>query len=168
MPKIWDMAGKDALAVAQQLFGHQVGYLSPFQSVETVREGQACSVLRLCNCNFRISCADALDQQVATHQRGVWIKQYGWLSTLSLPIEQLSALTKTATTRAPHRLQNLPNNQAVPASFKGIPVLIWRHPIQGEPAVELHVAATDRIRLLEQLKSLSQPPPTLETVKTVS
>ena len=156
MPKLlsalWDMAGSDALAVAQQLFGRQIGYLSPFQSIETSLEGCDCSVLRLCDRNFRIRYSNPLDRLINPLQRCVWVKQYDWLSMHSLPIEQLPTLAKMATARPPHRLANLPNNQAVPANFKGIPILIWRHSVRGEPAVELHAAATDKDKLIEQLE----------------
>ncbi len=151
MDDLWDLSGVDSLDVAQSLFGEDVTYLSPFQSVETLLEGQACSVLRLCDRNFRIRYSGPLDQKVLSLQRCVWIKQHDWLSSLILPIEQLPKLTKTATIRAPHRLTNLPNHQAVPARFSDIPLLIWRHTIQEMPAVELHAAQSDINKLSMQL-----------------
>ena len=51
---LWDMAGVDGLEVAQTLFGEKVGHLAPFQSLETVVQDKDCSVLRLCDRNFRI------------------------------------------------------------------------------------------------------------------
>lgn len=156
--QLWDMAGNDALETAQRLFGEQVGYLSPFQSIETVVEGQACSVLRLCDRNFRIAYPNALNSLVEPLQKCVWVKRYDWLSAVALPVEKLRAITSTATARPPHRVEQLPNNQAVPVRFpiqsQSVPMLIWQHPVNGKPAVELHVAATDRPKLLAQLSSL--------------
>ncbi|MGB3786448.1 MAG: hypothetical protein WA949_00455 [Phormidesmis sp.] len=164
MQKLWDMAGVDGLEAAQSLFGEEVIYLSRFQSVETVLAGKECSVLRLCDRNFRIRYSGPLDQLITDQlitdqlitplQHCIWIKQYSWLGTLTFPIEQLPAFIENATTRAPHRLTDLPNNQALPARFKDIPLLAWRHNIQGNPAVELHAAQTDLDRLSEQLKAL--------------
>lgn len=157
--QLWDMAGNDALETAQRLFGEQVGYLSPFQSLETVVEGQDCSVLRLCDRNFRIVCPNALNSLVEPLQKCVWVKRYDWLSAVALPVEKLRAITVIATVREPHRIEQLPNNQAVPVKFpvqsQCIPMLIWQHPINGKPAVELHISATDKQKLLAQLSSLS-------------
>ncbi|MEM8502931.1 MAG: hypothetical protein AAF716_07235 [Cyanobacteria bacterium P01_D01_bin.1] len=150
MNNLWDMCGADGLEVAQSLFGEEVTYLAPFQSIETGLDGEDCSVLRLCDRNFRIRYPGPLDQRVSL-ERCVWIKQYEWLGSLLFPIEQLSILVKDATVRAPHRFENLPNHQALPARFRDIPLLIWRHSIQGNPAVELHVAQTDLERLSRQL-----------------
>ena len=150
MDNLWDMSGVDGLEVAKSLFGENITYLSPFQSVETLLGEQACSVLRLCDHNFRIRYPGSLDQKVFL-QRCVWVKQYDWLSSLTLPIEQLSKLTQNATVRAPHRLINLPNHQAVPARFKDIPLLVWRHNIKGTPIVELHVAKAHVASLSQQL-----------------
>ncbi len=155
MQTLWDMAGVDGLEAAQSLFGEEVIYLSRFQSVETVLAGKECSVLRLCDRNFRIRYSGPLDQLITPLQYCAWIKQYDWLNALTFPIEQLPTFIENATTRAPHRLTNLPNHQALPARFKDVPLLIWRHNIQGSPAVELHVAQTDLDRLSEQLEPLA-------------
>ncbi len=153
MDNLWDLSGVDSLEVAQSLFGEEVTYLSPFQSVETSLAGRACSVLRLCDRNFRIRYSGPLDKSVLSLQRCVWVKQYDWLGSLTLPIEQLPKLIENATARAPHRLTSLPNHQAVPARSKDIPLLIWRHTIQEMPAVELHAAQSE----IDRLKQLVDP-----------
>ena len=149
---LWDMAGVDALEVAKLIFGEEVGYLAPFQSLETVVQGKACSVLRLCDRNFRIAYSGTLHHLIAPLTSRVWLKQYHWLSAVTLPIEQLPALLKKATVRAPHRLAGLSGHQAVPARIDNIATLIWRHPVQAKPAVELHVAQADLDRLIEKIR----------------
>ena len=149
---LWDMAGVDALDVAKSIFGEEVGYLAPFQSLETVVQGKGCSVLRLGDRNFRIVYSDTLHHLVTTLPSRVWLKQYDWLSTVTLPIEQLPVLLKKATVRAPHRLVNLPGHQAVPARIDDIATLIWRHPVQAKPAVELHMAQANLDRLMKKLE----------------
>ncbi len=151
MSKLWDMAGAEGLDVARLLFGEAVGYLSPFQSVETVLQGQDCAVLRLCDRNFRIRYAGSLHQHVIPLQRCVWVKQYPWLKSITLPNDQLPALIQQATVRAPHRLTALPNHQAVPACLDTIPILIWRHMIEHKPVVELHVSMTNIDSLKRQV-----------------
>lgn len=161
--KLWDIAGVDGLEVAQLIFGQKVGYLAPFQSIEATLKGQDCSVLRLCEKNFRISYSGPLDQIATPLQRRAWIKQYDWLHTLFLPIEQLPTLLKRATVRAPHRLANLPNNQAVPACLEDTPILIWRHCIAAQPTaqptaqpkVELHLPRQSADIVIKQLEHLS-------------
>lgn len=156
MNRLWDISGVDSLEVAQLLFGEDVSYLAPFQSVEARLGKEDCSVLRLGDRNFRIRYSspqlDRLDQKVLSLQRCVWIKQHDWLSSLILPIEQLSALVKNTVVRPPHRLTSLPNHQALPARFRGIPLLFWRHNIKETPIVELQAAQKDINRLREQLQ----------------
>ena len=154
---LWDMAGIDALAVAQQLFGEEVGYLAPFQSIETVLEGKDCSVLRLCDRNFRISYSGSVSQRVANIQANIWLKQFDWLTQLYLPINLLSQIIFQATVRPPHRLENIPNHHAVPAQLQDIPVLIWQHPIQGQRGLELHLASQDCERLVSTLEQHYPP-----------
>jgi len=153
--KLWDIAGVDGLEVAQLIFGQKVGYLAPFQSIEVTLKGQNCSILRLCEKNFRISYSGPLDQIVTPLQRRAWVKQYDWLHTLFLPTEQLSTLIKIATVRPPHRLESLPNNQAVPACLGDTPVLIWRHCVAAQPTIELHFSRQSVDNILKQLEHLS-------------
>lgn len=146
---LWDLAGVDGLAVAIALFGEAAGHLAPFQSLETVVRGEACSVLRLCDRNFRIAYSGPLDSLVAPLQAKVWVREYDWLRVVAIAPHQLLQLTAQATVRPPHRLQNLPNHQAVPAQVADIAILIWRHTPQGVPAVDLHLAHTEVDKLLE-------------------
>lgn len=157
MSKLWDMTGVDSVEVAQLIFGKQTIYLAPFQSVDIVLEGEGCSVLRLCDRNFRIRYAGPLKQLIHPLQRCVSLQQYDWLGTLTIPTHQLSALTKRATIRPPHRLENLPDHQAVPARLQGISLLIWRHFIQEQSAIEIHTAKKDLSKLTAQLDLLARP-----------
>jgi hypothetical protein len=136
----WDMAGADGLVAARALFGEAVDHLAPFQSLETELEGEACSVLRLCDRNFRITYPGPLDQVIAPLNLQLWITQLAWMTALALPSASLPALTAQATARAPHRLYPLPLHRAVPAQVAQISVVIWHHPIAGQPALELHLA----------------------------
>lgn len=153
--QLWDIAGADGLEVAEQLFGKSVGYLSPFQSVETVLKNEACSVLRLCDRNFRIRYGAPLDQLVTPLNRCVWVKRYPWLTSLTISTKQLLVLTEHLTVRAPHRLAHFPNHQALPACLETIPLLIWRHLIEGKPGIELQVAQKDLRRLKQRLDSFN-------------
>ncbi len=144
------MAGVDGLAVAQLLFGEAAGYLAPFQSLETVIAGQDCSVLRLCDRNFRIAYPGPLDSLIAPLQADVWAREYDWLSVVAIAPHQLPQLTAQTTVRPPHRL-HLPNHQAVPAQVADIAILIWRHSPRGMPVVDLHLARTDVDRLMEKV-----------------
>jgi hypothetical protein len=150
-PKLWDMAGVDGLHVAKSLFGDAVDRLSPFQSLETELQGEPCSVLRLCDRNFRIAYPGPLDALAVFRDRNVWIQEFTWLVAASFPIELLPNLTAQATVRPPHRLINLPNHQAVPAQIDGIALLIWRHPNQGQPALELQTARAKLDLLVERI-----------------
>ena len=151
---LWDLAGVDGLLVAQQLFGEEVGYLGPFQSLETVLAGKACSVLRLCDRNFRIAYLGPLHQFIDPLQSHTWLKQFDWLSRLSLPISQRAQIISHVTVRPPHRLENFPNHQAIPGQLQGIPLLIWQHPYQDQTILELHAARNDLGPLTTKLEQL--------------
>jgi hypothetical protein len=153
--KLWDMAGVDGLHVAKLLFGDAVDRLSPFQSLETELQGEACSVLRLCDRNFRIAYPGPLDTLAVVRDRNVWIQEFTWLGAAFFPIELLPTLTAQATVRPPHRLINLPNHQAVPAQIDGVALLIWRHPNQGQPALELQAARANLDRLIKRIGMLN-------------
>lgn len=115
----WDMAGIDGLQVAQLLFGDRVNQIAPFQSLETTVEIDSgsipCSILRLCEGNFRIvrqntvrqntvrqntvsqntvsqntinqSDCSPLEQtlQQMQTQHRVWVKRFDWLSAIVMP-----------------------------------------------------------------------------------
>ena len=151
---LWDMAGVDGLAVARKSFGDSVGHLAPFQSMETVLAGNACSVLRLCDRNFRIVYRGPLQPLIEPHQGNIWLRQFDWLTRVTLPASALSQITSQATVRPPHRLDPLPNNRAVPAQLLGIPLLIWRHSQQGQSVLELHLANKNAETLASSLERL--------------
>ncbi|MEL6160873.1 MAG: hypothetical protein AAFQ40_00415 [Cyanobacteria bacterium J06623_5] len=166
---LWDIAGIDALSVARTLFGESVGYLAPFQSLETNLKGTDCSVLRLCDRNFRVLCSDDLEQAILLLNCNVSVHQYNWLASFSLGAHQLKALAEHATVRPPHRLINLPNHQAVPAQLEDIAMLIWRHsslentalkePILENPTLDartadIHTACANLERLKELINNL--------------
>jgi len=136
----WDMAGADGLVAARALFGEAVDHLAPFQSLETVLEGEDCSVLRLGDRNFRITYPGPLDQAIAPLNRQLWVTQLAWMAAITLPSGRLPALAAQATARAPHRLCSLPLHRAVPAQVAQTSVLMWHHPIAGQPMLELHLA----------------------------
>lgn len=142
----WDFAGIDGLQVAKKLFGNAIERLAPFQSLETCLTGGHCSVLRLCEGNFRVSSQGdfaIFQQQLAQAQNGhqVWVKQLPWLSTLFLPeAVGLHRLPQIATPKPPYRLQSIPLHCAIPARIEGMSVLIWRHPVQSQPVFELQTA----------------------------
>lgn len=81
----WDMAGADGLVAARALFGEVVDHLAPFQSLETELESEACSVLRLCDRNFRVTYSGPFDQRVAALNLNLWVKQLDWLGAIALP-----------------------------------------------------------------------------------
>ena len=136
----WDMAGADGLVAARALFGEVVDHLAPFQSLETELEGEACSVLRLCDRNFRITYPGPLDQLIAPLNLQLWVTQLPWMAAIIFPSASLPALAAQATVRAPHRLPPLPLHRAVPTQVAQISVLMWHHPMAGQPALELHLA----------------------------
>ncbi len=136
----WDMAGADGLVAVRALFGEVVDHLAPFQSLETELEGEACAVLRLGDRNFRLTYPGPLDQAIAPLNLQLWVTQLAWMAAITLPSASLPALAAQATVRAPHRLCPLPLHQAVPAQVAKISVLMWHHPIAGQPMLELHLA----------------------------
>lgn len=147
MSHLWDFAGADGLQVAKAWFGDSIDRLSPFQSVDITVTDRSCTVLRLCENNFRLSWSDSSPPPLAipANQR-VWLRSLGWLGAMILP-DADPALLAIAVAKPPHRLP-LPINCAAPARIEGISVLIWRHSIAGKPALEIHTA-TQNLPLLQ-------------------
>ncbi|TVQ10010.1 MAG: hypothetical protein EA368_08510 [Leptolyngbya sp. DLM2.Bin27] len=137
----WDMAGADGLVAARALFGEAVDHLAPFQSLETELAGEACSVLRLGDRNFRLTYPGPIDQAIAPLSLRLWVTQLPWMAAITLPIASLPDLADRATARAPHRLSSLPLHRAVPAQVAQISVLVWHHSPGGQPTLELHLAS---------------------------
>ncbi len=147
--QLWDFAGVDGLQCAKALFGEASGRIAPFQSFETSLNGCLCSVLRLCEGNFRIGLQgkttgfeQAIAQLQPNHQ--IWVKRCEWMSAIAIPETLLlNLLPQIASSKAPHRLEGLQLSCAAPARIDGISVLIWRHQLLGQPAFELHTALKD-------------------------
>ncbi|HIK54231.1 MAG TPA: hypothetical protein IGS37_03595 [Synechococcales cyanobacterium M55_K2018_004] len=151
---LWDVAGVDGLQVMKRVFGEQSDRIAPFQSLETDLHGLPCSVLRLCEGNFRICCPEKIccpenretlpgALRAAAANCRVWVKQFPWLTAMLLPEEMsLAALAEIARPKPPFHLKALALNCAAPARIEGIAVLVWRHPRQGKERLELHLAQT--------------------------
>lgn len=158
--QLWDFAGVDGLQFAKHLLGESVDRIAPFQSLETSLDSYSCSLLRLCENNFRLrfSGNDAraresarekgaeLEQKMRSLQVGlqVWVKPLIWMAGLALP-EAIAAsrLLQLVTPKPPHRLEGLQPNCAVPGRLDERAVLVWRHSISGQPVFELHAATKD-------------------------
>lgn len=151
--RVWDLAGVDGLRVAQQLLGPAVTQLAPFQSLETTLDGQDCSVLRLCDRNFRLAYDGDLAEQLNPLGARTWLKRLDWMGAIALPDDYFPQLLAHASVRLPHRLQDLPLHCAVLAQLGAISVLIWRHPIARQPAIEIHAAVADLAKLQETISA---------------
>ncbi len=152
--QLWDIAGVDGLQVAKSLFGDQVGCIAPFHSIETTIAGCPCSVLRLCEGNFRIvwqGDSNILEQAFQLQgERRAWLKRFDWLGAIALSDSVgLTHLIKIAVAKPPHRLEGMLVNCAAPARIEGAGVLVWRHFVLGQSAFELHTAVKD----LETIKA---------------
>ncbi|MBE9076188.1 hypothetical protein IQ241_02570 [Romeria aff. gracilis LEGE 07310] len=150
--QIWDLAGVESLQALQQLLGPTVAQLSPFQSLETSLDGQ-CSVLRLCDRNFRLAYNGDLSQHIDLPNSRTWLKQLNWMGAIAIPDDDFPLLLALASVRPPHRLQGLPLHRAVPAQVGAISVLIWRHPLAGQPAIEIHTATADLAKLKAKISA---------------
>jgi len=146
---LWDVAGIDGLQVMKTLFGPQVDRIAPFQSLDATLNQTPCSLLRLCEGNFRIrfsadTTPSQLSLEAATQGYRVWIKQFAWLGSLLLPPGIAPAtLAPMAIAKPPFQLKSLAPYCAAPARIDGISVLVWRHPIEGRDRLELHLAHRD-------------------------
>lgn len=152
---LWDIAGIDGLEAMRYLVGKEIDRIAPFQSLETQIGGVDCSVLRLCEGNFRISCGEAsenIPQALSSLPvQRVWVRQFDWLASIVLPAADLTLLEAIAVPKPPHRLMNLPQNCAISARIDGISVLVWRHLIFGQPMLELNTAQREMARLQAKL-----------------
>jgi hypothetical protein len=142
----WDFAGVDGLQVAQALFGQGVTRIAPFQSLDVDVADYTCSVLRLCEGNFRVGVqGDGSGFQAAIKQaqigRRVWVKQLPWLQIMAIPESTgLMLLPTVAIAKPPHRVIGLQPNCAACARIENQSALIWRHTWSGQPVFELHMA----------------------------
>jgi hypothetical protein len=139
----WDITGIDGLQLTKLWFGSGVDRIAPFQSLETTWGDKSCSVLRLCEGNFRISCAESPAQiNIPQNYRG-WVKQFDWLGAIAIPDVALSCLEEIAIPKPPYRLSHLKLNCALPARIDGIAVLIWRHLLHHQSVIEIHTTQQD-------------------------
>jgi hypothetical protein len=152
---LWDIAGVDGLQVMKTLFGEQVDRIAPFQSLEAELDSTSCSVLRLCEGNFRLHWSGTPDrlesmlQSAATGQR-VWVKQLPWLVSVTLPTDvNLAKLAQVAIAKPPFSLPSLALHCAAPARLETLSILVWRHTLQTSEILELHTAK-QALNTLEQ------------------
>jgi len=143
---LWDIAGVDGLQVMKRLLGDRCDRIAPFQSLEAEIDHIPCSILRLCEANFRLRwTGDATHLQTlltaaASHQQ-VWVKQFPWLASVRLTAEMsVEQLAKIAIAKPPFSLPSLALNCAAPARINGLSCLVWRHSIQHTETIELHTA----------------------------
>jgi hypothetical protein len=143
--QLLDFAGIDGLQLAKALVGQQAERLAPFQSLEAVVQDQPCSLLRLCEGNFRLRVQGNPDLEpfLQSYSSGwrAWVKSHAWMGAIALPeLIGFKILADLAVPKPPHRLKALPVNCAIPARIDGLSVLIWRHHLLNQPILELHTA----------------------------
>jgi hypothetical protein len=148
----WDVAGIDGLALMKAWFGEPVERIAPFQSLETEWQGQPCSLLRLCEGNFRLSTAEKIVWPSIPAGLHVWLKQFDWLGAIAIPETALEVLQGIVIPKQPYRLQGLQVNCAIPARLNGIAILIWRHAVAESALLEIQTAQTDLPKIVEQLR----------------
>lgn len=139
---LWDFAGEDGLQAAIALFSPAVSRIAPFQSLETTFQQQPCSVLRLCENNFRVAFSTDIPFQAAIAALGlkIWVKRCS-AAVLGLPPEVgLQRLAAIATTKPMYTLTPFPRDRAVPARIDGQAILAWHHGHHGQPRLEIQTA----------------------------
>ncbi|MEM1370259.1 MAG: hypothetical protein AAGG02_20115 [Cyanobacteria bacterium P01_H01_bin.15] len=142
---LWDFAGVDGLQAAIALFSPAVSHLAPWQSLTAEWQHRSCSVLRLCENNFRVALPKAMPFEQAIQALGlkVWVKPYP-AATLVLPVEVgLPRLQAIATTKPIYTLNPFPGDRAVPARINGAAILAWHHPWQGQSKLVIQTAHTN-------------------------
>ncbi|MGD1859490.1 MAG: hypothetical protein ACFB0E_05910 [Leptolyngbyaceae cyanobacterium] len=141
---LWDFAGVDGLQAAIALFSPAVSHLAPWQSLTAEWQQRSCSVLRLCENNFRVALPEdmSFDQAIQVLDFKVWVKPYP-AATLMLPVEVgLPRLQTIATTRPIYTLNPFPSDRAVPARINDMAILAWHHPWQGQPKLAIQTSNT--------------------------
>ncbi|MBE9182869.1 hypothetical protein IQ268_30500 [Oculatella sp. LEGE 06141] len=156
--QLWDWAGVDGLQLAQSLFGDAVRKIAPFQSLDTTLNGSPCSVLRLCEGNFRVAIAPTAAVEAIIRGRDglrIWVKRCDTMGAIVLPESPgLTLLPQIATTKPIYRLDTLHPNCAAPARIDGMAVLVWRHSWSYQPIVELQVAQRHLTAVKAKLSTL--------------
>lgn len=139
---LWDFAGVDGLQAAIALFSPAVSRIAPFQSLETTFQQQPCSVLRLCENNFRVAFwADIpFEAAIAALDLQVWVKRCPAAVLVFPAAAGLRQLAAIATTKPIYRLVPFPSDRAVPARIEGRAILAWHRMWRGEPRLEIQTA----------------------------
>jgi hypothetical protein len=165
---LWDVAGVDGLQVMKTLFGAGCDRIAPFQSFETALDQTPCSVLRLCEGNFRLHWlgdANQLQSRLDTATKGqrVWVKQFPWLVSVQLPPAlDTVRLSQLAIAKPPFSLPALALNCAAPARIEALAVLVWRHTRQTTEILEFHIAKQSLETLERGLQRFSGEDVTLQ------
>jgi hypothetical protein len=144
--QLWDVAGVDGLQFVKSLAKcDRISSIAPFQSIETSINGYPCSILRLCEGNFRLawqgdsSVLEQAQQEIQGYR--AWLKRFEWLGAIAIPESMgIDYLPQIAVAKPPYRLTGLPCDRAVPARIDDISVLVWRHLVLDQPIFELHTA----------------------------
>ncbi|MEL6555717.1 MAG: hypothetical protein AAFQ63_19990 [Cyanobacteria bacterium J06621_11] len=142
---LWDFAGVDGLQAAIALFTPAISHLSPFQSLTTNFHHQPCSILRLCENNFRVALSENLDfdDAIAHLNLKVWHQPYS-AANLVVPTERgLALLPKIATTKPLYTLNPFPCDRAVPARINGIAILAWHYLWDNQPRLAIQTASVN-------------------------
>ncbi|MGB3138964.1 MAG: hypothetical protein WBG38_09300 [Nodosilinea sp.] len=142
---LWDFAGVDGLQVAIALFSPDISHLAPFQSLRAEFSQQGCSVLRLCEGNFRVAVPETirLDQAIAPLNLKVWVKPCATANLVMPATAGLERLAQIAIIKPLYTLNPFPCDRAVPARINGKAILAWHHLWQGEPRLLIQTACSD-------------------------
>ncbi len=143
--RLWDFAGVDGLQAAIAQFSPSVSHLAPYQSLTTTFNQQPCSVLRLCENNFRVALPEHADfaQVVTPLGLNIWVKPSSTANLVMPAASGLSKLAQIATTKPHFTLNPFPLNRAVPARIHGAAILAWHHLWQGQPGLLIQASAAD-------------------------
>ena len=143
----WDFAGVDGLQAAIALFSPAVNRIAPFQSLTTSFDDQPCSVLRLCENNFRVALpADetaktrGLRRAITDLNLEVWSKPCSAASFVVSPELGLARLGEISIAKPPHQLEGFMCDRAVPARIEGIAILAWHHLWCDRPTLTIQTA----------------------------
>ncbi|MEL6225228.1 MAG: hypothetical protein AAFR31_21580 [Cyanobacteria bacterium J06627_8] len=139
---LWDFAGVDGLQAAIAFFTPAINHIAPFQSLTTTFNQQPCSVLRLCENNFRVMLPTkvAFDQAIAALEINVWCKLCPAATLVIPPDLGLEQLPQIATTKPIYTLNPFPCDRAVPARIDGMAILAWHYLWQESPRIEIQTA----------------------------
>jgi len=142
---LWDFAGIDGLQAAIALFTPAISRIAPFQSLTTNFHHQPCSVLRLCENNFRVALPAnlAFNQAIADLSLQVWSKPCPAATFVVPTALGLARLPQIATTKPTHTLEPFPCDRAVPARINGVAILAWHHSWCGQPILNIQTASAN-------------------------